>query len=140
MSRSLDDLIPEVKDKAEKFLEACKDAGFHILVTQTERTPEEQDALYAQGRTKPGKIVTKAPGWQSWHVVKRAFDICFVDEHGHATWEGEWDKVGKIGDDCGLQWGGGPDFARFKDLPHFEDKGGLTLEQAKEQILGQVRV
>lgn len=134
MSRSLDDLLPEVKEKAEKFLKACSDAGFHVLVTQTKRTPEEQDALYAQGRTKPGKIVTKAPEWQSWHVVQRAFDICFVDEHGHATWDGDWVAVGKIGEDCGLTWGGGPEFAHFKDMPHFEFKDGLTLAEARERI------
>jgi hypothetical protein len=39
------------------------------------RSFAEQDALYAQGRTKPGKIVTKARGGFSNHNFGVAFDI-----------------------------------------------------------------
>ena len=38
------------------------------------RTMEEQAGLYAKGRTKPGKIVTKAKPGQSYHNYGLAFD------------------------------------------------------------------
>lgn len=44
-----------------------------ILVTEGVRTQAQQDALYAQGRTKPGKIVT----WtrNSKHIQGKAVDV-----------------------------------------------------------------
>lgn len=61
-----------------------------FVVTQGNRTQAEQDALYAQGRTKPGKVVT----WtrNSNHIGGRAVDVApFV---GGAL---EWDENGKLG-------------------------------------------
>ena|SRR4030066_1020093 len=49
-SRSLDDLVPELKEKAIKHQELCKDAGIEIIITCTARLVKEQIALYAQGR------------------------------------------------------------------------------------------
>lgn len=61
-----------------------------FVVVQGARTQAEQDALYAQGRTKPGKKVT----WtrNSRHVGGFAVDV--------APWIGggiEWDDDGRIG-------------------------------------------
>jgi len=42
------------------------------------RTYEEQDALYAQGRTAPGPKVTNAPGGHSNHNFGLAFDMVFL--------------------------------------------------------------
>lgn len=61
MSRSLNDLRPEVRPQVDAFLEACAAAGIDILVTATSRTNAEQAALFAQGRTAPGPKVTNAP-------------------------------------------------------------------------------
>ena len=38
-----------------------------IRIVQSLRTIEEQNELFAQGRTKPGKIVTNAKGGSSYH-------------------------------------------------------------------------
>lgn len=54
-SRSLDDLIPPAKARVQAFLEAAKKQGIDLLVTSTYRDNASQDALYAQGRTTPGK-------------------------------------------------------------------------------------
>ena len=92
---------------------------------------EEQAALYAQGRTAPGNIVTKAKPGTSWHNFGLAFDVAVV-VNGQPTWpddEALWSKVGDLGKRLGLEWGG--DFASFKDLPHFQFHPGLTLEQAR---------
>lgn len=131
MIRSLDELLPEVKAKAEKFLAACKDAGIGLIVTGTYRSIAEQDDIYAQGRTKPGDIVTHAHGGESWHNYRRAFDVAFFDGK-RVSYRGDWRKLGEIGKQCGLEWGG--DWPQGKrDQPHFQDRGDMTLAQAQKQ-------
>ena len=46
MARSLDDLIPIVKEKALKMMELVEPLGFNILIYCTLRTLEEQAVLY----------------------------------------------------------------------------------------------
>ena len=46
-----------------------------VRVTQGIRTWAEQDALYAQGRTTPGQVVTFARGGESWHNYGLALDF-----------------------------------------------------------------
>jgi len=55
--------------------EACADRGLRFSILSTQRTCAEQDAIYAQGRTAPGNIVTQARGCVSWHVLSRAIDV-----------------------------------------------------------------
>ena len=66
-SRDLKDLHPTVAGKAYTFVERCRQAGIDLLVTSTYRDKQSQDALYAQGRSKEGKIITNAKGGQSFH-------------------------------------------------------------------------
>lgn len=53
----------------------------------TSRSPQEQDTLYAQGRTTAGKIVTNAKAYQSPHnfTPAQAFDF-FFQKGGKAIW------------------------------------------------------
>lgn len=124
-SRKIEDLHPHVASLCRKFIEQCKEAGVEVLVTSTYRDHESQNALYAQGRTAPGKIVTKAKGGQSFHNWKVAFDVVPL-VNGKAIWndEGLWRKIGQIGQEVGLEWGGN---WKFQDKPHFQYTGGLTL-------------
>lgn len=120
-SRSLDDLDPRVKPKVESFLAACKAAGIEILVTCTLRTYEEQAKLYAQGRTEPGKIVTRAKPGQSAHNAGLALDVVPL-LHGKPVWDFPdplWSKVGALGQEAGLQWYGAPG-AEFVEAAHFQ--------------------
>src|SRR4051812_3209680 len=100
-SRSLDDLLPPVRDRAEKFLAACKQAGIDILVTSTYRDLESQARLYAQGRVLPGQIVTYADQGDSWHNWRRAFDVVPL-KNGKPVWSVRgldkelWMKIGAI--------------------------------------------
>ena len=55
-SRDLNELLPEVKTRVEKFIQSCKDKSIDILVTSTYRDMESQAALYAQGRTQKEKL------------------------------------------------------------------------------------
>jgi peptidoglycan L-alanyl-D-glutamate endopeptidase CwlK len=129
-SRQIEDLHPVVQDMARQHLQECAAHGIDIIITSTLRDHESQEKLYAQGRTAPGKIVTHArPGW-SWHNWGMAYDVVPL-RHGRAVWgtSGEdmklWQQVGILGKLCGLEWGG--DFKTFKDYPHFQYTGGLSL-------------
>lgn len=75
-SRRIEDLHPCLQEKARQLIELCKAEGIEIRVTSTLRTFAEQAQLYAQGRTKPGQIVTRAKPGQSWHNYGLAVDVC----------------------------------------------------------------
>lgn len=128
-SRKLTDLLPVVQAKAKAFLAAAKAEGIDVLITSTYRDNESQDELYAQGRTRPGKIVTNARGGQSFHNYRVAFDFVPVIG-GKAVWNdlALFRRLGKIGKSLGLEWGG--DW-KFRDYPHLQYTGGLTLRQLR---------
>lgn len=122
MSSNLELLHPLLQTKALQLIELCKKQNIIIKITQTLRTKAEQDALYAQGRTKPGKIVTKAPYPQSLHCWGVAFDIAILTADGSVTWDvSAYQKVGPIGTSIGLEWGGS--WTDFPDYPHYQLPG-----------------
>jgi len=126
-SRSLDDLLPAVKVRVEKFINSAKDAGIDLLVTSTYRDNESQNALYAQGRTKLGRIVTNAKGGQSFHDYRCAVDVVPL-LNGKPVWDAEndiWQKVGNFGIAAGLEWAG--NWTKFREMPHFQYTNGLNL-------------
>ena len=129
-SRNLDDLHPIIRKKCQKFIELCKESGVNILITSTLRDHESQNDLYAQGRTKPGKIVTNAKGGESYHNFGQAFDFVPMVE-GQCIWNDTslFNKCGNLAKECGLEWGG--DFRSFKDLPHCQFTGGLSLSDLR---------
>jgi len=132
MSRSLLDLEPQTQAKARALLLRVQKVGLIVAVYSTLRTYEEQAKLYAQGRTAPGEIVTKARPGQSWHNFGRAFDVAFVSPAtGKLSWRPDypWTKLGEMGEAVGLTWGGR--WKRFPDLGHFQWEGGLTLARAR---------
>jgi peptidoglycan L-alanyl-D-glutamate endopeptidase CwlK len=130
-SRSLDDLAPPAKQRAEAFIAAAKAKSIDLLVTSTYRDSESQDALYAQGRTSPGNVVTRAKAGQSWHNWRCALDVVPL-VNGKAIWDDQalWKQVGEIGKSCGLEWAG--DWKTFKEYPHFQYTGGMTLAQLQQ--------
>lgn len=123
-SRDISRLRSDVSSNCRVFIQRCADAGLPVLVVETVRDLEYQASLYAQGRTKPGKVVTnqKTPSFH-WDKVGLAFDIC-KNVKGH-----EYDdaaffrKCGAIGKEMGFTWGG--DWKSLPDRPHFQwDDGG----------------
>jgi len=126
-SRSLDELLTPVRKRVDQFLAECKLHNIDLLVTSTYRDNESQDALYAQGRTAPGNIVTNAKGGQSYHNFRCAIDVVPL-VNGKPVWDGKdpiWVKVGSLGKQAGLEWAG--EWKSFKELAHFQYTGGLTL-------------
>lgn len=120
-SRDLSLLRDDVEANCRAFLALCAAEGLPVLVTQTVRDDEYQAALYAQGRTAPGSVVTNSPT-VTFHAGL-AFDIC-KNVRGH-----EYDddaffaRCGALGRRVGFSWGG--DWKSFPDRPHFQwDDGG----------------
>lgn len=136
-------LAPDVYPKYLHFEKRCKEEGIDFVVTCTYRNDEAQTELYAQGRTKPGRIVTNAKAGQSLHnavggdgqPAARAFDIV-VMRHGKPIWgtSGDgidddpsdddrddlelWQRAGLIGEECGFEWAGR--WKSFREFPHFQ--------------------
>lgn len=112
-------IVPELQELFTLFSIEMDRAQIRFIVTETLRTQARQDELYAQGRTKPGKIVT----WtrKSPHVEGRAFDIAVLI-NGKATWDEEhYIRAGRLGEKVGLQWGIVTN-GRHHDLVHYQLK------------------
>ena len=121
MSRSLSDLRPECRRLVDPFLDDAAAAGIDVLVTCTLRTLAEQAALYAQGRTAPGAVVTDAKPGQSAHNYGLAIDIVPI-VNGKPDWSGTtpvWQELGNLGQARGLGWAGAPGYP-FHEEAHFE--------------------
>jgi peptidoglycan LD-endopeptidase CwlK len=122
----LEGVHPQLVRAVERIQFAMTELGHPMLVTDGVRTLEQQQALYAQGRTAPGPIVTKADGVRakSNHQVKddgfgHAVDMCFLKD-GKASWAEDhpWRLYGEAAKALGLVWGG--EFKSIRDLPHVE--------------------
>lgn len=133
----IESLHPKIKDEVKTLLEQAEteiSSNYKIRIVQAYRSKVYQDALYAQGRTKPGPIVTQAKGGSSFHNYGLAIDICFLikqvdgtfkyDEKKSWIFGPEFNKIKKIFKDNGYTWGG--DWKTKKDAPHFEKGFGLT--------------
>ncbi len=129
-SRELSDLVPIVAKKAFEFIRLCKEAGIDVLITSTYRDMESQTALYAQGRTTPGNIVTNAKAGESYHNWHVAFDFVPM-KFGKCIWNdiGLFKQCGDIAKTIGLEWAG--DWVHFKEYAHCQYTGGLTLQELK---------
>jgi len=123
-------LDPEFLKKLVRLKARLADLGIHIKCTCGYRSIEEQNRLYAQGRTKPGRIVTNARGGYSWHNFGLAADYAFL-VNGKVTWDGPWETFGRIARECGLEWGG--DWKRFVDRPHVQWRRGKSLAQMRRE-------
>lgn len=134
---------PKLRDEVyEIYDEICKELKGKSICrfTYTLRTFAEQRELYAQGRTKAGKIVTKAREGFSLHNYGLALDIVLLldrDKDGKYT-EVSWDTKGDFDSDgvsdwmevvnifkqYGWEWGG--DW-KFYDAPHFQKSFGYSV-------------
>jgi peptidoglycan L-alanyl-D-glutamate endopeptidase CwlK len=120
MELKVTSLYPKIADALPLILNEAKARKLAVDVHSAIRTPGQQDELYAQGRTKPGEIVTYAKGFESWHCLGLAVDIVFKP-NGMWTWNvsnEDWENLGKIGELFGLEWGGR--WQKIKDFPHFQ--------------------
>jgi peptidoglycan L-alanyl-D-glutamate endopeptidase CwlK len=127
-SRNLNDLHPDLVGPATRAKAACAAQGVDIIETCTYRDNAAQAALYAQGRTAPGAIVTHAKPGQSYHnrtnaagaPASQAVDVVPV-RNGKCVWDASdpaWDIVVAAYKAEGFDWGG--DWVGFTEKPHFQ--------------------
>lgn len=131
-AQRLASLHPILAERGTQLLERCAAQGLALMVTQGLRSMAEQDQLFAQGRTAPGKIVTNARAGESYHNFGLAFDVLVLDAMGKADWSPGnlgWGQAGVVGEDLGLEWGGR--WTGLVDLPHFQYTGRVSLERCR---------
>jgi peptidoglycan L-alanyl-D-glutamate endopeptidase CwlK len=133
-------LIPTQR-KTREFMKNISQAnvsqGFSVRIISGTRTFDEQDELFAQGRTKRGKVVTNARGGFSNHNFGIAWDVGIFNEKGEyiddlidqgrmtsKAVDAEYKKVGAYGKSLGLFWGG--DWTK-PDYPHFQMRDNNEL-------------
>lgn len=136
-------LHPKVRAEVIQLIDKAE-ATFHpnmaVRIVQGLRTIDEQNDLYAQGRTKPGNIVTNAKGGSSFHNYGLAIDFAILtDKDGNGSFEdlswdikkdndkdgvADWLEVVKVFEGAGWEWGG--KWASIKDYPHLQKTFGLT--------------
>lgn len=122
----LQQLHPAIRDKAiDAYSEAVRltPSGVHPYITETLRSFGRSADLYAQGRTKPGEIVTWAKAGQSYHNYGLALDFV-IQVNGKEDWtvNANWMVVVNVFKSHGFTWGG--DWKNKKDSPHFEMQMG----------------
>jgi peptidoglycan L-alanyl-D-glutamate endopeptidase CwlK len=126
-SRNIKDCVPQLQEawtKASAAFIAKHPTLPKPFLTCTHRTEEEQAALYAQGRTTKGKVVTQLKSGSKHNFFPaHAFDIAFVRKDRALDWSPQYfkmfaDILKEVAPE--VKWGG--DWKKFKDFPHFEIK------------------
>ncbi len=127
-------LLPAAQEACKLFLDLCEKAGLKVKITETYRSQERQNELYAKGRTTPGQIVTWTKN--SRHTSRRAWDICQnIRGREYDTSTGFFDKCGEIAASLGITWGG---TWSTPDRPHFEVSANWELPQKLREELKEM--
>jgi peptidoglycan LD-endopeptidase CwlK len=124
-SRLIDDLTVEAQKVYCEFEKAMSNISVRYIITSTFRDQEMQDWLYAQGRTRPGPIVTHVK--HSAHQDRIAWDIAIINKSRRVSWDVKADvnqdgtpdylQAVQVGTNLGLICGG--NYTGWKDWPHF---------------------
>ena len=119
----LGEVHPVLAAKIRSMADTLAGEGITIRVTQGLRTWDEQAALYAQGRTIPGKVVTNAEPGSSYHNFGLAVDVVPMTALG-PDWNVDhpaWKRIVEVGQSVGLV--SGSLWRTFPDYPHFQLTG-----------------
>jgi peptidoglycan LD-endopeptidase CwlK len=130
-------LLPEVQPYARALVTKAAANGITIKVISGLRTYAEQDDLYAQGRTKPGQIVTNARAGYSNHNFGIAFDIGVFEGSRYLDESPKYKAVGVLGMDLGLEWGG--NWKTIQDEPHFQLRPKWASDLSERDMLAELR-
>ena len=131
-SRKISDLHPVVQEQCRHFIESCAQQGIDVIITSTLRDNDSQAALYAQGRSRSGPIVTNARPGTLAHNYGLAFDFCPI-VNGKADWKNinTFKRCGVIAESLGLEWVGR--WSHFAELAHCQNLLRMSLSQWREQ-------
>lgn len=137
--RVISTLHARLRDKARQLVQRAAAAGIKIKIISGLRTYGEQNALYAQGRTAPGRVVTNARGGYSNHNFGVAFDVGIFSADGKYLDESPaYKTVGQIGKSLGFEWGG--DWSSIQDQPHFQLRPAWAVGMKEGAMLAEMRV
>lgn len=124
ISRDYAKLAPFFAEKLRFAIQDCNENGLNVALFEGYRAPERQDWLYGQGRTREGKKVTNAMGWQSWHQYGLAADLCFKEAGGWVWRKSDpWDKVHEIMHRHGFE-------TLSFEKAHMQITGGMQIRKA----------
>tara|TARA_B100000965_G_C19588108_1_gene756756 strand:- start:1002 stop:1538 length:537 start_codon:yes stop_codon:yes gene_type:complete len=139
--KNLQTLIPEVQDEIRKFVKLAKKVtarfGMEFKVISGLRTFEEQDRLYAKGRTEPGMKVTRARGGFSSHNYGIAIDGAIFDGDTYLDAKNSslstkiYKSIANNAEAAGLKIDAGVRWRSFPDPPHFEYRSQYSLSQMR---------
>ena len=135
--RMIATLLPHVRPYARAVYFKARDNGIAINIISGTRTHAEQDALYAQGRTTGGEIVTNARGGYSNHNFGIAFDIGVFSGNRYLPESPLYKAVGALGMELGLEWGG--NWTSIVDQPHFQLRPAWASAMRDSAMLAELR-
>jgi peptidoglycan L-alanyl-D-glutamate endopeptidase CwlK len=136
-------LHPAIRQDVIDSILAIEKRGVTIRVTYGYRTIEQQNKLYAKGRTAPGGKVTNAKGGQSYHNYGLALDFCLrhkdgkvsfnvhedLDADGQADWREAMEEFKAHGFELGGEWN------NFRDMPHVQKIFGVHWSKLSKRSL-----
>lgn len=122
-------LHPAFRQALGKVLTVLTTEQIPFRLFEAFRYPERQAALYAQGRTAQGKIVTRAPPWRSYHQFGLGADLVLYENSAwnwdtsdhRAAW---WNRMQVLGRAEGLE-------ALSFERPHLQ-LSGLSINDLAE--------
>jgi peptidoglycan LD-endopeptidase CwlK len=127
---------PVLSNKIYQLATMLETENIIFRVTQGLRTWADQQVLYAQGRTTPGKIVTNAPPGYSYHQFGLAVDIVPMDQDPpQPDWNIThpiWQRIIVVSESLGLV--SGSCFSTIKDWPHLQYTGGVFPESPDDEL------
>lgn len=134
MARDISQLHPRLQAKITQLKILCQRDGLNLGIGECFRSAAEQVALYAQGRTTAGNIITNARGnsYSSQHQWGIAFDF-FKNMKGQEFSDSLFfTSVAELAKSIGLAWGG--DWSGFVDrshlyLPDWGDTASILKER-----------
>ena len=135
--RMIATLLPHVRPYARALYFKARDNGIAINIISGTRTYAEQDALYAQGRTTAGTVVTNARGGYSNHNFGIAFDIGVFSGNRYLPESPLYKAVGALGMELGLEWGG--NWTSIVDQPHFQLRPAWASAMRDSAMLAELR-
>lgn len=130
-------LLPEVQPFARTLVQKAALSEIRIKIISGLRTYEEQDELYAKGRTTPGPKVTNARGGYSNHNFGIAFDIGVFEGQKYLGDSVKYKAVGALGTDLGLEWGG--NWKTITDQPHYQLRPSWAADLTEREMLAELR-
>lgn len=110
-------LLPNLQYGVKLFLNDCYNQKLYFTVTSVFRSQADQERIYAQGRTTPGKIVSWTT--HSQHTLRIAMDVAAEN----CTYE----QIEKVANIYGIHRD--PALIKLFDLGHFVCSGAIQEPQ-----------